>query len=149
MSLCQIYVWWDTQRDHPSRYDPFVRFLPVLLLILRTAVVRPPEDQAHLRRLGVFHFAHFINDVSLDLLPSKRVREEGHVIFEEEVPTSHEWVLHLPVSGQRVLTLCGRWESARIKSYGSGKLIKGEEYDVEYIAGLQVRHWHWNRLTRL
>lgn len=35
-----------------------------------------------------------------------------------------------------------RWEAARIKSYGTAKLIKGETYDVEYIAGLQVRHWH-------
>jgi len=33
-------------------------------------------------------------------------------------------------------------EAARIKSYGTAKLIKGEAYDVEYIAGLQVRHWH-------
>jgi len=87
-------------------------------------VVRPPEDQLHLRRLGVFHFAHFINDVPLDLLPSEKVRENGHVIFEDKIPTSDQW------------------EAARIKSYGTAKLIKGEVYDVEYIAGLQVRHWH-------
>ncbi|KIM92251.1 hypothetical protein PILCRDRAFT_327 [Piloderma croceum F 1598] len=87
-------------------------------------VIRPPEDQVHLRRLGVFHFAHFINDVPLDLLPSKKVHEEGHVIFEDKIPTSNQW------------------EAARIKSYGTAKLIKGEAYDVEYIAGLQVRHWH-------
>lgn len=62
----------------------------MLLLNYRVPVVRPPEDQVHLRRLGVFHFAHFINEVPLDLLPSKRVREEGHVIFEKDVPTCHE-----------------------------------------------------------
>jgi hypothetical protein len=44
----------------------------------------------HLRRLGVFHFAHFINGLPLDLLPSKKVREEGHVIFEDKVPTSDQ-----------------------------------------------------------
>lgn len=88
-------------------------------------VIRPPDDQAHHRRLGVFHFAHFINDLPLDLLPSKKVEEEGHVIFQgDKIPTSNEW------------------EAARIKSYGTTKLIKGEKYDVEYIAGLEVRHWH-------
>ncbi|KZT22307.1 Clavaminate synthase-like protein [Neolentinus lepideus HHB14362 ss-1] len=87
-------------------------------------VVRPPEDQAHLRRLGVFHFAHFINGIPLKPLPSKKVAEEGQVIFEGQVPTTDEW------------------EAARVKSYGTAQLIKGKAYDVEYIAGLQVRHYH-------
>jgi hypothetical protein len=51
----------------------------------------------HLRRLGVFHFAHFINGVPLDLLPSKKVCEEGHIIFEEKVPTSDQYVLGFQV----------------------------------------------------
>ncbi|KAI0065000.1 Clavaminate synthase-like protein [Artomyces pyxidatus] len=87
-------------------------------------VVQPPPDQLQYRRLGVFHFAHFINGTPLDLLPSKKVEREGRKIFEGKVPTSDEW------------------ESARVKSYGTTALIKGEHYDVEYIAGLQVRHWH-------
>ncbi|KAF5339055.1 hypothetical protein D9758_014120 [Tetrapyrgos nigripes] len=87
-------------------------------------VVRPPKDQVHHRRLGVFHFAHFINGIPLDLLPSKKVHEEGHVIFEGQVPTTDEW------------------ESARIKSYGTGQFIRGEVYDIEILNGLQVRHYH-------
>ncbi|KAI0042810.1 Clavaminate synthase-like protein [Auriscalpium vulgare] len=87
-------------------------------------VVQPPQDQIHYRRLGVFHFAHFINGVPLEILPSKKVQQEGRKIFDGKVPTSDEW------------------EAARVKSYGTAKLIKGEYYDIEYIAGLQVRHWH-------
>ncbi|KAA1475249.1 Clavaminate synthase-like protein [Dentipellis sp. KUC8613] len=87
-------------------------------------VVLPPADQLQYRRLGLFHFAHVLEGVPLDLLPSKKVREEGRRIFEERVPTSDEW------------------DAARVKSYGTAKLIKGDKYDVEYIAGLQVRHWH-------
>ncbi|KAJ7612177.1 hypothetical protein FB45DRAFT_940031 [Roridomyces roridus] len=87
-------------------------------------VVRPPHDQAHLRRLGVFHFAHFLPGLPLDLLPSEKVRREGHKIFEEEIPTTDQW------------------ESTRIKSYGTGTFIKGEVFDIEEIAGLQIRHYH-------
>ncbi|KAJ7753398.1 hypothetical protein DFH07DRAFT_513457 [Mycena maculata] len=87
-------------------------------------VVRPPPDQFTLRRLGVFHFAHFLRGIPLDLLPSKKVHTEGHKIFESEVPTTDQW------------------ESTRIKSYGTAALIKGEEFDVEFIAGLQIRHYH-------
>ena len=53
-------------------------------------VITPPADQRHLRRLGVFHFAHFINGIPLDLLPSKRVQEEGKTIFNDAIPTSDE-----------------------------------------------------------
>ncbi|KAK1228605.1 hypothetical protein PQX77_008258 [Marasmius sp. AFHP31] len=87
-------------------------------------VVRPPEDQLHYRRLGVFHFAHFINGISLDLLPSKKVHEDGHVIFNSHVPTSDEW------------------EATRVRNYGTAQFIKGEEYDIEEIAGIQLRHYH-------
>ncbi|KAJ7184658.1 hypothetical protein C8R46DRAFT_1064723 [Mycena filopes] len=87
-------------------------------------VVRPPPDQKHLRRLGVFHFAHFLRGIPLDLLPSEKVHREGHKIFEGEIPTTEQW------------------EATRIKSYGTATLIKGEEFDVEVIAGLQVRHYH-------
>ncbi len=82
------------------------------------------EDQSHLRRLGVFHFASFQNDIILDLLPSKKVQEEGHAIFDGPIPTAGEWV------------------RARVKSYGTVKLVKGEKWDTEYISGLQVRHYH-------
>ncbi|KAJ8083855.1 hypothetical protein AAF712_000773 [Marasmius tenuissimus] len=87
-------------------------------------VVRPPQDQLHYRRLGVFHFAHFINGISLDLLPSKKVHEDGHVIFNSHVPTSDEW------------------EATRVRNYGTAQFIKGEEYDIEEIAGIQLRHYH-------
>ncbi|KAF9450030.1 Clavaminate synthase-like protein [Macrolepiota fuliginosa MF-IS2] len=83
-------------------------------------VVCPPKDQIHLRRLGVFHFAHFLDGIPLELLPSKKVQEEGHKIFEGKVPTTDEW------------------ERSRVKSYGTGQFIKGDEYDIEVIAGLQV-----------
>ncbi|THH11140.1 hypothetical protein EW146_g8141, partial [Bondarzewia mesenterica] len=79
-------------------------------------VVLPPKDQLQYRRLGVFHFAHFINGIPLDLLPSKKVQTEGRKIFDERIPTTDEW------------------EHARVKTYGTAKLIKGEKYDVEYIA---------------
>ncbi|KAJ7232036.1 hypothetical protein B0H12DRAFT_1029141 [Mycena haematopus] len=88
--------------------------------LLTFIVVRPPPDQAGLRRLGVFHFAHFIRGIPLDLLPSEKVHKEGHRIFEGEIPTTEQW------------------ESTRIKSYGTGTFIKGEEFDIEIIAGLQV-----------
>lgn len=84
-------------------------------------VVRPPKDQVHFRRLGVFHFAHFIPGVSLELFDSEKVQKEGHQIFEGKPPTTDEW------------------ESARVKSYGTGEFIKGEEYDIEILNGLQVR----------
>lgn len=87
-------------------------------------VVRPPRDQVNLRRLGVFHFAHFLSGIPLDLLPSKKVHEEGHVIFQDRIPTSDQW------------------EATRIKSYGTASFIKGEVYDIEVIAGIQVRHYH-------
>ncbi|KIY49859.1 Clavaminate synthase-like protein [Fistulina hepatica ATCC 64428] len=87
-------------------------------------VVTPPDDQIHFRRLGVFHFAHFAPDIPLDLLPSRRVHEEGRRLFEDKVPMSQEW------------------EQARIKSYGVGDFIKGEEYDIETINGVKVRHYH-------
>ncbi|KAK0211797.1 hypothetical protein IW262DRAFT_362964 [Armillaria fumosa] len=87
-------------------------------------VVSPPEDQQQKRRLGVFHFAHFLNDIPLDLFPSKKVHEEGHVIFHDQIPTTDGW------------------ETARIKSYGTGTFIKGEEYDVELLAGIKIRHYH-------
>ncbi|KAJ7594223.1 hypothetical protein C8J56DRAFT_430850 [Mycena floridula] len=87
-------------------------------------VVRPPQDQITYRRLGVFHFAHFIPNIPLDLLPSKKVREEGHLFFQDIIPTTD------------------KWEQLRIKSYGTGSFIKGDEYDVEILAGIQVRHYH-------
>ncbi|KAJ6567007.1 hypothetical protein B0H19DRAFT_1139129 [Mycena capillaripes] len=87
-------------------------------------VIRPPPDQVHLRRLGVFHFAHFLRGIPLDLLPSEKVHKEGHRIFEKEIPTTDEW------------------ETTRIKSYGTATFIKGAEFDIEIIAGLQVRHYH-------
>ena len=94
------------------------------LICFRSPVIRSPEDQAHLRRLGLFHFAHFKNEMLLDLFPSQKVHEQGHVFFDGDIPTTSQW------------------ESARVKSYGTAKLIKGEKWDVEYIAGLQVRHYH-------
>jgi hypothetical protein len=53
-------------------------------------VIRPPVDQRHLRRLGIFHFAHFLDGVSLDLLPTEKVQKEGRKIFDDVVPTSDE-----------------------------------------------------------
>ncbi|CAK5263922.1 unnamed protein product [Mycena citricolor] len=87
-------------------------------------VVSPPPDQVHLRRLGVFHFAHFLPGVPLDLLPSDRVRKDGRQIFDGAIPTTDEW------------------ERKRVKSYGTEEFIKGEEYDIEMLAGLQIRHYH-------
>ncbi len=77
-----------------------------------------------MRRLGIFHFAHFKHGTLLDLFPSKKVLEDGRVVFQGTIPAGEEW------------------EAARIKSYGTASLIKGEKWDVEYIAGLQVRHYH-------
>ena len=53
-------------------------------------VVLPPKDQLKYRRLGVFHFAHFIGGIPLDPLPSKKVQTEGRKIFEGKVPTTDE-----------------------------------------------------------
>lgn len=56
-------------------------------------VVRPPKDQVHLRRLGVFHFARFITGVSLELFDSEKVQKEGHQVFEGKPPTTDEYVV--------------------------------------------------------
>ncbi|PPQ92506.1 hypothetical protein CVT25_010339 [Psilocybe cyanescens] len=85
-------------------------------------VVRPPADQVALRRLGLYHFAHFVDGVPLDLVDSKKVKEEGRVLFDGKIPTSDEW------------------ERSRIKSFGVDKFIKGEEYDIEILNGIQVRY---------
>ncbi|KJA25360.1 hypothetical protein HYPSUDRAFT_37871 [Hypholoma sublateritium FD-334 SS-4] len=87
-------------------------------------VVRPPKDQQAIRRLGVFHFAHLLDGVKLDLFPSKKVHEEGRKVFDDVIPTSDEW------------------EKARVKSYGTSEFTKGEEYDIEILNGIQIRHYH-------
>lgn len=56
------------------------------------------------------------------LLPSEAAREEGCVVFEDSIPTS------------------GEWEAAMTRSYGTAGLAEGDDYDVEYIARVQVRH---------
>ncbi|KAF9485746.1 Clavaminate synthase-like protein [Pholiota conissans] len=86
-------------------------------------VVRPPQDQRHLRRLGLFHFAHLLDGVPLDLFPTEKVQKEGHKIFNDVIPTSDEW------------------ERARVKTYGVGEFIKGDEYDIEILNGIQIRHY--------
>ncbi|KZT08076.1 Clavaminate synthase-like protein [Laetiporus sulphureus 93-53] len=89
-------------------------------------VVRPPEDQVSLRRLGVFHFAHAIDDTPLlPLYDSPIIREKGVNIFKDKdhVPTAAEW------------------ESARIASYGVVELKKGQKWDTEVIAGVEVKHY--------
>ena len=63
-------------------------------------VVRPPPDQAHLRRLGVFHFAHFIRGIPLALLPSEKVHKEGHKVFEGEIPTTEQYDVATSFSAQ-------------------------------------------------
>ncbi|KIY52141.1 Clavaminate synthase-like protein [Fistulina hepatica ATCC 64428] len=92
----------------------------VLLKGTMHRVVCPPPDQMGLRRLGVFHFARFLDGTRLDLFPSKKVQEEGHTVFEGEIPTSDEW------------------GSQRIKSYGVGNFVKNQEYDTETINGVVV-----------
>ncbi|KAL1670280.1 hypothetical protein GGF50DRAFT_122653 [Schizophyllum commune] len=87
-------------------------------------VVTPPSDQQNFRRLGVFHFAHFVGGIPIDLLPSKKVQEEGHVIFEDRIPTTDEW------------------ETTRVRNYGTADFIRGEEYDIEIINGVKLRHYH-------
>ncbi|TRM67033.1 hypothetical protein BD626DRAFT_168218 [Schizophyllum amplum] len=87
-------------------------------------VITPPADQMSFRRLGVFHFAHFVSGIPIALAPSRKVQEEGRVIFEGEVPTTDEW------------------ETARVRNYGTAEFIKGEEYDIEIINGVKLRHYH-------
>lgn len=74
---------------HRGRAFPSCRVL-FNSLLMPHKVVRPPQDQVHHRRLGVFHFAHFIGGIPLDLLPSKKVREEGHIIFQDKIPTTDQ-----------------------------------------------------------
>ncbi|KIJ34122.1 hypothetical protein M422DRAFT_182469 [Sphaerobolus stellatus SS14] len=87
-------------------------------------VVRPPHDQIHYRRLGIFHFAHFIDGIPLNLFDFEKVHREGHQFFEGVAPTSDEW------------------EKNRIKSYGTSEFIRGEEYDIEILNGIHLRHYH-------
>jgi len=57
-------------------------------------VVRPPLDQVHLQRVGLFHFSRaFGGTSSLPLSQSPVVQREGKVMFEPgaHVPTTDEW----------------------------------------------------------
>ncbi|KAF8331907.1 uncharacterized protein EI90DRAFT_3145503 [Cantharellus anzutake] len=89
-------------------------------------VVQPPEDQVHQRRLGLFHFSRAFPGISLQpIKESPLVQREGNLIFpsEQEAPTTDGW------------------EAARLRSYGRVELIRGEEYDVSFVDGIEVR-WY-------
>jgi len=69
-------------------------------------VVRPPEDQVHLRRVGLFHFSRALDGtLLLPLSQSPVAQKEGKNMFEP---------------GTRVLTT-DEWESARTSVYGTGE----------------------------
>ncbi|KAF9513680.1 hypothetical protein BS47DRAFT_1343914 [Hydnum rufescens UP504] len=67
-------------------------------------VVRPPEDQVHLRRIGLFHFSRALDGtLLLPLSQSPVAQKEGKNMFEP---------------GTQVLTT-DEWERARTSVYGT------------------------------
>ncbi|KAJ7221377.1 hypothetical protein GGX14DRAFT_669502 [Mycena pura] len=80
--------------------------------------IEPPDQVRHLRQLGVLHFAR-----SLRL----------HGIPPALLPSEHWQCVRVRVI--RPSRWRAGWESTRIKSYGIGKFIKEDEFDVEVIAG--------------
>lgn len=81
-------------------------------------VVAPPQDQADYTRLGIFYFALFNKDVSLEpLLQSEVVREayKGKDFWK----AAREKGLPIPTAGQ--------WEEERVKRFGQQQAEKTQD----------------------
>lgn len=93
-------------------------------------VVAPPADQAHFNRLGLFYFALFNDDVSLEpLTQSEVVRKayEGKDFWAERRSQG----LPAPTAGD--------WERMRVRAYGQGGQKRGADgHDHEKIGGVDV-----------
>lgn len=107
-------------------------------------VVAPPADQAHYTRLGIFYFALFNDDVSLEPLEneSEVVREAYKARKERE---GGFWDV-AKSKGEKVPT-AGDWERLRVKAYGQQHAKKAEDgHDVEEIAGQKVTGYNGERV---
>lgn len=93
-------------------------------------VVAPPQDQADYTRLGIFYFALFNKDVSLEpLLQSEVVREayKGKDFWK----AAREKGLPIPTAGE--------WEAERVKRFGQQQAEKTQDgHEKENIAGFDV-----------
>lgn len=107
-------------------------------------VVAPPADQAHYTRLGIFYFALFNDDVSLEPLQDEsavvrqayesRIQQQGEGFWDQT-----------KARGDKVPT-AGEWERLRVKAYGQMGAKQAEDgNDVEEIAGHKVTHYNGQR----
>ncbi|SNX87830.1 uncharacterized protein MEPE_06541 [Melanopsichium pennsylvanicum] len=110
-------------------------------------VVAPPADQAHYPRLGLFYFALFNDQVSLEPL----VNESSVVkkAYQDKIERDGEgfWD-NIKVKGEKVPT-AGDWERLRVKAYGQQHAKKAEDgtvHDVEEIAGQKVLGYNGDRV---
>jgi len=92
-------------------------------------VVKPPEDQRNLTRLGVFYFAVSNDDVKLIPLQESPVLQRTGIIRrcdDEVAPTMIEW------------------RQGRVSAYGQTTLKDSQQKGVqeEYINGVLVRHYN-------
>lgn len=100
-------------------------------------VVAPPADQAHYTRLGIFYFALFNDDVSLE--PLENQSEVVKAAYEERKQREgagfwDAW----SQKGEKIPT-AGDWERLRVKAYGQMGAKKGKDgHDEEVIAGQKV-----------
>ncbi|CDS00113.1 uncharacterized protein SPSC_03361 [Sporisorium scitamineum] len=108
-------------------------------------VVAPPADQAHYERLGIFYFALFNDDVSLEPL-----EEESEVVrhaYQEKRRRDGQGFWDVAkAKGEKVPT-AGGWERLRVKAYGQQHAKKAEDgHDVEEIAGQKVTGYNGERV---
>ncbi|CBQ71318.1 conserved hypothetical protein [Sporisorium reilianum SRZ2] len=108
-------------------------------------VVAPPADQAHYERLGIFYFALFNDDVSLEpLVADSEVVREAYA--EKKKRDGAGFWDAAKAKGEPVPT-AGGWERLRVKAYGQQHAKKAADgHDVEEIAGQKVTGYNGERV---
>ncbi|SPO30441.1 uncharacterized protein UTRI_06371 [Ustilago trichophora] len=108
-------------------------------------VVAPPQDQAHYTRLGIFYFALFNDDVSLEPLEEQSQVVRQAYAQRKKIEGAGFWDA-VKAKGEKVPT-AGDWERLRVKAYGQQHAKKAQDgHDVEEIAGQKVTGYNGERV---
>ncbi|KIS65953.1 uncharacterized protein UMAG_06042 [Mycosarcoma maydis] len=108
-------------------------------------VVAPPSDQAHYERLGIFYFALFNDDVSLEPLEQQSEVVRQAYAQRKQREGAGFWDA-AKANGQPIPT-AGDWERLRVKAYGQQNAKKAQDgHDVEEIAGQKVTGYNGERV---
>ncbi|GAC94239.1 hypothetical protein PHSY_001810 [Pseudozyma hubeiensis SY62] len=108
-------------------------------------VVAPPRDQAHYERLGIFYFALFNDDVSLEPLEAESEVVRQAYAEKKQRDGAGFWDV-TKAKGEKVPT-AGGWERLRVKAYGQQHAKKADDgHDVEEIAGQKVTGYNGERV---